>query len=509
MKKVLLSMAVASALLASDSATEELRSEIEALKKELAGIKKTIKKARLSSMKKQLKELKIETKNDNIKFNVDFRSSVDSIRYKRANGEVEKNNAFLTNKLLLDMKYKPLDNLVFLGQLGYYKAFGDSADHSQGNNPMNSGYADFDWITNESALDNTLKLKQAYFVYFGKDFLSSPVNWTASVGRRPSTLGFPSYLRADNARPQSPVGHAIDVEFDGASFKFDLDRVTGVSGMYFKLCMGRGLTNAKPRFDFSGAEYVEDKAKNPDIDMVGFIFQPIDDGQYKAMIQVSKAMNLIGYTDKQLDNFDMVNAGINPMTNTQFDPIMMPNYQMAYAPSFKDVGNMYLGSAAFMVNGIGDMINDFLDDTKLFASVAYSKTEPNRGKVMLGSSEKESGHSIYLGAQIPTMLADGKIGFEYNKGSKYWRSMTYGEDTAIGSKLSTRGDAYEIYYNQPILDKILSMQIRYTYLDYKYTGSNSFFGAEGKPMSMKEAQESGANPVESAQDLRLYFRYKY
>lgn len=33
---------------------------------------------------------------------------------------------------------------------------------------------------------------------------------------------------------------------------------------------------------------------------------------------------------------------------------------------------------------------------------------------------------------------DGKIGLEYNKGSKYWRSMTYGEDTMVGSKLAAR-----------------------------------------------------------------------
>jgi hypothetical protein len=228
------------------------------------------------------------------------------------------------------------------------------------------------------------------------------------------------------------------------------------------------------------------------------------------MTQFSKGMNLIGYSGQSLMNYGMVSQGIDPQTMAPFNPMQTFNYQMAYAPAFEDVGNLYLASATFMVSGIGSMINDFLDDTKVFASVAMSKTEPNRGKVMLGSPDKESGYSYYIGTQFPALITDGsKIGFEYNHGSKYWRSMTYGEDTLVGSKLATRGDAYEVYFNQPILGDVLSMQIRYTYLDYKYTGSNAFFGAEGAPYSMKEASAMGMDPVESAQDIRVFFRYTY
>lgn len=507
MKRVLLSMSLASLMFASEA---ELKAELDKLKKELAELKSDFKDAKIDKMKEQIKELKVDTKNDNLKFDVDFRTNMDSIRYERASGAVEKNNAFLTNKMSLGMKYKPREDLVFLGEIAYYKAFGDSANHAQSNSPMNVRYADFDWITNESALDNNLKLKQAYFVYFGKDFLGSSIPWTASIGRRPSTFGFPSYLRAGNSEPQSPISHAIDVEFDGASFKFDFDKLTGVSGMYFKLCMGRGLTNAKPRFDFAGAEYVEDKNLNPDIDMFGFIFQPFDNGQYKMMTQFSKAMNLIGYSNKALMNYNYAANGIDPMSMTPYNPIYGFNYQMAYAPEFEDVGDIYLASATFMVNGIGTMVNDFLDDTKVFASASMSRTDPNRHKTMLGSSESERGYSYYVGTQFPAMLTDkGVFGLEFNHGSKYWRGMTYGEDTAVGSKLATRGDAYEVYFTQPLLGDILSMQIRYTYLDYKYTGSNSFFGDEGTPYTMKEATAMGMDPVENAQDIRVYFRYKY
>jgi len=53
------------------------------------------------------------------------------------------------------------------------------------------------------------------------------------------------------------------------------------------------------------------------------------------------------------------------------------------------------------------------------------------------------------------------------------------------------------------------MQIRYTYIKYDYTGSNAFFGDAGTPMTMSEATDMGMDPVEKAQDLRVYFRYRY
>ena len=78
-----------------------------------------------------------------------------------------------------------------------------------------------------------------------------------------------------------------------------------------------------------------------------------------------------------------------------------------------------------------------------------------------------------------------------------------------GSKLAVRGDAYEAYWTQPIIGKIFTMQVRYTYLDYKYTGSQAFFGDFGTPLSMAKAKANGMDPVSTAQDLRVYFRYRY
>ena len=128
---------------------------------------------------------------------------------------------------------------------------------------------------------------------------------------------------------------------------------------------------------------------------------------------------------------------------------------------------------------------------------------------MLGSNDDETGTSYWVGLQWPCLLVDdAKFGAEFNHGSKYWRPFTYGEDTLVGSKLAVRGDAYEFYWSKKLM-KSFTMQIRYTKIDYEYTGSQGFFGGSGTPMTMNEAKAFGMDPIEEAQDIRLSFRYRF
>ena len=126
----------------------------------------------------------------------------------------------------------------------------------------------------------------------------------------------------------------------------------------------------------------------------------------------------------------------------------------------------------------------------------------------------ENGYSYWVGLQMPSLVSEeGRFGLEFNHGSQYWRSFTYAEDTLIGSKMAVRGNAYEAYFTEPLIDDILSLQIRYTYLDYDYAGSNGFFGStSGAPTSIDDIAKDGVisgNTVESAQDIRVYLRYRY
>lgn len=535
MKKNIIALSVVAALstttFAAD-ANKEMLNQIQALKAQIDALEKKIAdqevkqketqaatpvvdEQRIEKIEKKLDNVsktatiaKTQSANDNLKWDVDFRTQVDNIQYKLADGKKAENDALVSNRLWLGAKYKADDNSSFHGKLSYNKAFGDTADHSQSN--TNPGYANFDWVTNENATDNTVKVKEAYWLYNQEKLFGSDVPWAASVGRRPSTDGLPINIR-NNQEPNSPLAHVVDVEFDGFSVKFDTQSLTGLTGSWFKICGGRGLTNAKPRFDFSGTSYAEDDTKNPNVDMLGFIAVPYDNGQYSIYTNYAHAWNLIGYSNSQLGAYQTamsIATTYSDKMNAAYDNL-----------NFQDLGDIDYATILFKTEGIGNGISKYLDKTTAFASFAMSKTSPNGNNPMtggmLGSTESETGTSVWLGVNAPCPLTpdNAKIGVEWNKGSKYWRSMTYGEDTYAGSKIATRGQAWEIYRNQQIT-KALSFGVSYVIMKYDYTGSNSFFGAEGTPMTMAEAQSladsgKGSSPVEEARDIRAYMRYKF
>ena len=444
----------------------------------------------LSDLQESVEELSKATGNNHLKFNVDYRFAVDNLNYTMANGDTKSNDALLSNRLWLNMSWAATEKLSFKGQLAYQKAFGYRA--TNGFTPLD----DFDWVTNENPYDGQVRVKNAYFFYHDSQFIGTPVSWTFSIGRRPSTNGHLINLRDDDT-PASPNGHSINVEFDGASAKFGFEE--WVSGMYIKFCAGRGLTNASSKFfslDANGTisamnpPYAEDPNALPNIDLAGFIFEPYSDGQYTFTTQYYYAANLI-------------DAKIAP--NNVFQ-------------GFDTVGDMHSFTASFIADGLGDGINDFLDDTTFFISGAMSQTNPQKGKDMLHApgdaryGKSETGYSFWTGLNMPSFISEeGKWGVEYNWGSQYWRSITYAEDTLIGSKVAARGSAYEVYFTEPLVEDILTAQIRYTYIDYDYTGSNGFFGSStGAAMKISDLPSAYQGYyVDKAQDVRFYIRYRY
>ncbi len=470
----------------------------------------------VAEMEESITDLNKNTNGNHVKFNVDYRFAIDNLQYKMAgkdaNGEdTKKNDAFMTNRLWLNMNWRATEHLSFTAQMAYHKVFGARSGWNSNVVPMET----FDWITNENPYDGAIRIRSAYFLYKNSTFMDAEIPWTFSIGRRPSTNGHLVNLRDDD-NPASPMGHNINVEFDGLSSKFAFDELTGIDGMYIKLCAGRGLTNANPRFFAvnpytgapiaNGAPYSKNGDDIPDIDLIGLIFVPYNDGQYGIATQYYYAANLI-------------DADISNTTGS--------------LQGMKTVGGMHAITANFTMNGIGDEWSDYLDDTLFFVSGAASITNPKDDMYMLYTAqdlqgnmhnpgETKIGYSVWTGLQMPSLMSeDGRWGLEYNYGSQYWRSITYGEDTAIGSKLAARGSAYEAYFTEPIIEDVLSIQLRYTYIDYDYTGSAGFFGdTTGASMLIKDVQDAAAKGspmaaglasqiVDKAQDIRFYIRYRY
>ncbi|UFH60219.1 DUF3373 family protein [Sulfurovum mangrovi] len=447
-------------LVATLAMTSMNAATVEELEARIAKLEKKVKKNN-----KTIVEVKKHDAFDNIKFGVDFRNAVDSLSYKdNETGEKVDNNSLLTSRLYLTMAAAPTEGLIFKGKLAIYSTWGAHLyDESAGLK---------DWSASSKATDTLMRVKEAYFVY-STEVGEQPVSF--SIGRRPSTNGFLANYRENEPDAGSPLAHITNMEVNGAMVKLDWGRY--IEGAYTKFVYGRAHTGevegvygktTDGRFPYAD---IDSDAEDENVDFLVVVGDAYYNGQYKLMYQWAHIFNT---------------KGINLDTDV----------------TKVDAGSADLLSLGLQVSGIGDGISDFLDDTMVFVSGAYSYYDAKDGYQLLGSEDggSQDGYSIWAGVVIPDMITEsGKFGFEYNHGSKYWTPMTWAEDTAIGSKIAVRGDAYEAYWNFNLFGiEYLPSQVRYTYAQHDYTPNINCAGwVDSDPVDI------------TAQDLRFSVSYRY
>ncbi len=481
-KSSLIAMLAVSTLFAGADATEktqEVKSNVE-LQKELQDLKK-----KYEGLQEQLDTVQQHDAKDNIKFTVDFRNDYNYIKYEYNDykfslkgkqqdwsGTEATNNGLYTSRIYLNMKSSPVKKLTFTGQLAAYAIWGSHLF-------ANEDPALKSWSASSKPGDTLFRIRQAYFVY--SDKFSNGLPYAFSVGRRQSTDGFLANYREGNEEPGSPLAHITNMEVDGAMFKLDIGKYT-LPGAFVKFVYGRAHSGGmETLYDSAGYKpYAqEDGDINENVDFFVLLGNIYDNGQYKLMFEHATIFDTKGARTGYPIGAALPDGGKNKSL---------------------DAGTAYLDALSFQVVGIGDMINDFLDSTTLFLSLARTQYSPNDGHELLGSTDDEDGYSVWTGFSIPDMITErGKIGFEYNHGSQYWTPMTWAEDSVLGSKLAVRGDAYEAYWNFHVLGlKNLTGQVRYTYEQHDYTPNIRCSGwVAPKPVDI------------TAQNLRAFVRYQY
>jgi hypothetical protein len=487
--KVSAPVAVEKKVVVKKKITKEIKPKVKAKKKKIATnstdarLKKLEKK--IKKLQKTLSKVKQHDAYDNVKFNIEFRNSIDNINYKYHSyktkdkagnvvdwaGQERSNDALLSSRLYLNMKAKPMEKLTFNGQLAMYGTWGGS--HLSHDSSLK------DWSESSKSTDTIFRLRQAYFSWkdtFGDDGLP----YSFSIGRRWSADGMLGNYRENLVDPGSALAHITNMEVNGAMFKLETDKY--LSGSFLKFVAGRAHTGGIHTLNDVGgyqpyAQADEDYDEN--VDFLVFFANLYNDGQY-----------LVKFENAFIPNTKGARTG-TPIAGTLPD---------GHKNKSLDAGSANLTALSMQSSGIGDEINDFLDETTAFASIAMTTYDPDSGKQLLGSTESETGYSYWVGLVIPDMITkSGKLGFEYNHGSQYWTPMTWAEDTAIGSKIAVRGSAYEAYWNFELFGaKNLSSQIRYTHLQHDYTPNIRCSGwVPSKPVDIE------------ADDIRFFVKYSY
>jgi hypothetical protein len=452
---------------------EMLMKRIEQLEKNQGTLQETQStlKEEQTSQADTLSRVNAQSANDNIKWDIDLRSAFHSINYQYADdaknhagavdtvnaGKKYSNNSLFTNRLWLGMGSKVNDNLFFNGQVAANYYWGaDTANHP-------TMAQDMGWEANSSPHDASLGLRQAYFVY--KFANESDIPMTFSAGRRAAEDGFLANNREGTVKLGSPLAHITNVEIDGAMVQFNLDKLF-LPGSYLKVVYGRSYDSINENA-LSTTPYVDTTGSlDKKVDFLVLPMSIYDNGASKLMAEYAMIINAKG------DNLIGTAPGIG-------------------------AGTAHFGALSYQLDGLNEDI-DFLNDSTVFASVAMTSTNPDNGYRMLGSTENKSGYSFWAGMLFPDMISNGgRFGLEYNYGSKYWTPMTWAEDSIIGSKIATRGNAYEGYWNLPIVGKNLSAQLRYTYIDHHYRSSISFL------------DDPSFKNLDNSQELRAFVRYQY
>jgi hypothetical protein len=289
----------------------------------------------------------------------------------------------------------------------------------------------------------------------------------------------------------SPFGAVINWQFDGASLNFGLEDVTGIPGAEFKLCYGMGFES-----DYGNSGSLSSNSQLKDVHLMGFISELYNNDVTSLGLMYAYAPNLTdGFAGTTVMPFIVSKADTNHDGTDEY--YFSPNsggFISRMEPS-TNIGDWQAASLLFKTR------LEKAGNIDVFLSGSWSHTDPSQisgnpfyqmmGMGLLSSNgvlETHDGYSVYAGCVIP-MPAKGKLGLEYNWGSKYWFNFTGAEDSMAGSKLAARGQVMEAYYHQPVVNDNFFITFGGRYYDYDYTGSGNPLGA---PVKISEVKSTDA-----------------
>lgn len=392
----------------------------------------------------------VRTRIDNYKLSdlnpmTDFRvNTADGSFIFPSGDEIDDNN--WTNRFRLNLEAKISDTLLFHGRFSVYKNWGDSDitsyttynDMNRTHRPGTSG----------------IKLDRAY-IDWTPEFII-PISVT--IGRHPSTEGPPLEYKENRQRQATYPSLLFDSENDGIVVTLGLERYTGLIDSGWRFAYGKGYhSDADDSTSFS----FFDDSNAGDTNMYATFFETQIPGLPDSLAVLSYA---------HVTDLPSSFMGVDAPTT---------------------LGNMDLYGIHAQAS---DIMNSGLD---IFVSWAMNSTDPNgqthdfgpdfglppgmpgmtMGLLSADGQEDQTGYSIFTGLRYTFPIAAlnmPKMGFEYNHGSQYWMSMTMGSSEMF-DKLSTRGDAYEVYYIQPVDDNLF-FRAGATFIEYEYTNSGSHVG---------------------------------
>ncbi|MGK2905612.1 MAG: DUF3373 family protein [Desulfuromonadales bacterium] len=414
------------------------------------------------------------------------------------------NDILFDSRLRLNMKAEVWDNVKFAGRLAMYKNWGDST----GTQVFDSWRAfSMDGTSGGNTSGDLLHVDRAYMDW--NNIAES--GFYLSIGRRPSTYGPPTEIRENELRGGTPTGNVMNLNFDGITIGRSLEDLTGIEGMVARFCYGQGFES-----EWGNGELFND-ITTKDTHFAGFNFdlfnngknflqttmftaQDINDGFKGTIAFPTQYAELFAPTlYKDMQKFPNFNFVTRVQPSTTIGDINLAG--LVYTRK-EDNGLIWFGSAGWTQlrpNGEAGMFGGMGTDAVFEAELSSDGTEIMMVPKNATDDKNQNGYGLYAGAQIPA--PHGKLGLEYNYGSKYWTPFTQNQDDSLGSKLATRGHVGEAYYIFDI-NPHMFIKLAGLYYDFEYTNSGSPVGKPQKVDDVKDGTAYSLLPViDTAYDL--------
>ena len=399
----------------------------------------------------------VETKTlkDRINLGAELRTRVDDIEVKNMNlgaagfANVSHTDNHWTNRFRLNMDAEIRKNLLFTGRLTAYKNFADNTtnqlinDANQGHVPGDSG----------------IKLDRAYVDWIPEGM---PVPLAFTFGRHPSSEGPPQELKENRKRQSTYPSLLFDGEADGVVATVGLERYLGWKQSGLRFAWGKAYQD-----DSASISYLDNYGGAlKDSNIYAMFFETEIPGVKDSLLVLSAL---------RASNLPAESKYIGDANNT----------------SKATIGDMDMFGIHAQANRVADSNFD------VFLSTGLNRTHPNGyitfdpgtgpqnyGLLTTGldavNGTSHTGWAVYAGTRYNIQskaLNDPKVGFEFNHGSDYWFSFTWGS-SELYNKLATRGNVYDLYYIQPFNENLFA-RLGVTYIDYNYNMSGLQIGDWG------------------------------
>ncbi|SKA21125.1 Protein of unknown function [Trichlorobacter thiogenes] len=485
--KLLLSTVLALAIPAGAMAADDLQVKIDKLSQQMEDLKGQVQRIEDKSLGKWLTisgdyRFRVDNLQAAVKDYTDMRPMLGGGFPAPVAGYKYQNNLLYTNRLGLDLKAKATKDVTVNVRLNMYKTFGSESDAAVNAGFFSDRTAIMDGTIGHVPSSSLLNVDRAYATW--SNIADQPV-WF-SVGRRPSTDGAPTNLKADRERPGNGGTPAllVDYAFDGMTLGYAPD-IDFLPGFYAKVCYGRGFDAGYNKDSFGAHNDLKDT------DMLGVAVIPVDTDPLRVWLQWNRGYNIFSNPESINMPFARVNVGdidwfgAGAMTT-------LKNVGPGNLNAFAD-----FGMSVMRPNGKGIM-----------GMMGLGYGDPNL--IMLGNPPDKhdtTGYAIYTGVRYD-LPSRTKLGFEYNYGSKNWITFAPAADDMFTAKVGTRGHVFEPYVIQELDLKPISsafakafFKLGYQYYKFEYTGSNNWMGAAIAIKDVTPATMLTGPAVEHAQNI--------